>query len=233
MLPRILGGQHWKKAAQESFAGQGSYGNGGAMRVAPVGAYFADNLELAAEQARLSAEITHAHPEGIAGAIAVAVAAAYAWRLDGPKPTRQQWIDLILPHIPISEVRSGIENARNLPSDLPVWPDVVGKIGNGSGISAQDTVPFVLWCAGERLDNYQEAIWLTASGGGRCGYYLRDGRRHCRVVWWRGRHPDRVDSPPRTPAGMGVGAGLKFQSGRQRPQLGARPANNWRAVTEA
>jgi len=42
----------------------------------------------------------------------------------------------------------------------------VSALGNGSAISAQDTVPFVLWCAGECLDNYEEAIWLTASGGG-------------------------------------------------------------------
>ena len=47
-----------------------------------------------------------------------------------------------------------------------MWPDVVGKIGNGSGISAQDTVPYVLWCACESLANYEESIWLTASGGG-------------------------------------------------------------------
>jgi ADP-ribosylglycohydrolase len=34
------------------------------MRVAPVDAYFADDLEHVVEQARRSAEVTHAHPEG-------------------------------------------------------------------------------------------------------------------------------------------------------------------------
>ena len=29
-----------------------------------------------------------------------------------------------------------------------------------------DTVPFCLWCAGEQLDRYDEALWLTASAGG-------------------------------------------------------------------
>jgi ADP-ribosylglycohydrolase len=43
---------------------------------------------------------------------------------------------------------------------------VVSMIGNGLRISAQDTVPFVLFCAGEWLDNYEEAIWKTMSGGG-------------------------------------------------------------------
>jgi len=58
-----------------------SFGNGASMRVAPLGAFFADQPPaLVCDEARLSAEITHAHPERIAGAIAVAVAAALAWQ---------------------------------------------------------------------------------------------------------------------------------------------------------
>ena len=40
------------------------------MRVAPLGAYFAEDVERAASEAHLSAQVTHAHPEGQAGAIA-------------------------------------------------------------------------------------------------------------------------------------------------------------------
>jgi len=29
-----------------------------------------------------------------------------------------------------------------------------------------DTVPLALWCAGERLDDYEEALWLTVSALG-------------------------------------------------------------------
>jgi ADP-ribosylglycohydrolase len=50
-----------------------SYGNGSACRVAPV-AYAAQNWQQALELAKLSAEITHNHPEGIKGAQAVAAA---------------------------------------------------------------------------------------------------------------------------------------------------------------
>lgn len=49
----------------------GSYGNGSAMRVSPT-AYFASDLEGVLRLARLSAEVTHNHPEGIKGAEAVA-----------------------------------------------------------------------------------------------------------------------------------------------------------------
>ena len=45
----------------------GSYGNGSAMRVSPVGMY-ANSLEEALELARITASVTHNHPEGIKGA---------------------------------------------------------------------------------------------------------------------------------------------------------------------
>lgn len=51
----------------------GSYGNGSAMRVSPV-AWIYDSIELVRKVARISAEITHDHPEGIKGAEATASA---------------------------------------------------------------------------------------------------------------------------------------------------------------
>lgn len=50
-----------------------SFGNGSAMRVGPV-AWLFDNEPEVSEQAELSAAITHNHPEGIKGAVAVATA---------------------------------------------------------------------------------------------------------------------------------------------------------------
>ena len=49
----------------------GSFGNGSAMRVSPVGLY-ANSLEEALELARITASVTHNHPEGIKGAQAIA-----------------------------------------------------------------------------------------------------------------------------------------------------------------
>ena len=50
-----------------------SWGNGSAMRVSPVGFAF-DSLDEVVAQARMTAEVTHSHPEGIRGAQATAVA---------------------------------------------------------------------------------------------------------------------------------------------------------------
>ena len=49
----------------------GSYGNGSAMRVSPVGMY-AKSLDETLELARITASVTHNHPEGIKGAQAIA-----------------------------------------------------------------------------------------------------------------------------------------------------------------
>lgn len=163
--PRVLSGQPWREAASGAFGGTGSFGNGGAMRVAPVGAYFADDIDAVIDNAYISAEVTHSHSEGIAGAIAVAVAAAYAGQQRSERLTRPDFISQVLQHVPASEVHEGLKKARALKPNTTVQ-EAVSILGNGSRVTAQDTVPFVLWCAGEKLASYEEAIWLTASGGG-------------------------------------------------------------------
>ena len=51
----------------------GSFGNGSAMRVSPIGLY-ADTLEVVLRLSKLSAEVTHNHVEGVKGAQAIATA---------------------------------------------------------------------------------------------------------------------------------------------------------------
>jgi ADP-ribosylglycohydrolase len=166
LLRQYRAGYRWFDTAKKVFNGSGSFGNGSAMRVAPVGAYFADDLAQAAKQARLSAEVTHAHSEGAAGAMAVAVAAAVAYNLRGQEPlSRPAFIDAVMPFVPDSEVKDGLQRARDLASGASIR-DAVGVLGNGGYVTCQDTVPFVLWCVGEALYDYEEALWLTASGGG-------------------------------------------------------------------
>lgn len=166
LLQEMPSGAALVRAAKSQFGGQGSYGNGAAMRVAPLGAFFAADLPTVVEQARLSALTTHTHAEAIAGAIAVAVAAAYATQLRGkPAPSSRSFLELVLPFIPASEVASKIARACAFDPDISVYR-VAAKLGSGAGISAQDTVPYTLWCASQQLENYEEALWLTAQGLG-------------------------------------------------------------------
>ena len=50
-----------------------SYGNGSGMRVSPVG-WFYDNLDTVLRMAKLTADVTHNHPEGVKGAQSIAAA---------------------------------------------------------------------------------------------------------------------------------------------------------------
>jgi poly(ADP-ribose) glycohydrolase ARH3 len=67
-------------AATQVFDGQGSRGNGAAMRIAPVAVLFRDDRERVCVEAAASARITHAHPVGIDGAVVQAAAIGAALR---------------------------------------------------------------------------------------------------------------------------------------------------------
>ncbi len=168
LLANIAGGGDWHVASQSLFGG-GSFGNGSAMRIAPLAGYFAEEgYRRVAEQAALSAAVTHAHPEGIAGGIAAAVAGAYAY-LNRCKPdevrAKRDLLEAVHSYAPPGEVRDGIERAMTLDFDLSI-ETASGQLGNGRRISCQDTVPFCLWVASRHLDNYEAAIVNTIRAGG-------------------------------------------------------------------
>ncbi|TDB77676.1 ADP-ribosylglycohydrolase family protein [Micromonospora sp. KC723] len=167
ILRLIRTGTPWPVAAASAFDGQGSCGNGAAMRVGPLGAWFADSTTRAAAQARASAEVTHAHPEGIAGAVAVAVAASLAARarLDGDRPDPVRLLAAVAGALdPASAVAAGIRRAATL-LGRPL-PEAVAALGNGSRVTAQDTVAFTLWVAVTHLSDYPGAVRVCVEAGG-------------------------------------------------------------------
>ncbi|AXI81660.1 ADP-ribosylglycohydrolase family protein [Peterkaempfera bronchialis] len=165
LLRQVREGGSWRDLAAGLFDGQGSFGNGSAMRVAPLGAWFAVDLEEAAWQAARSAEVTHTHPEAVAGAVAVAVAAACAARSRGRRITPQELLQPVVELTPAGKVRDGAAEALSL-TDQPHVELAAHRLGNGRLVSAVDTVPFTLWCAARHLDDYEAALWATASAGG-------------------------------------------------------------------
>lgn len=159
-------GDGWQAAAARPFGGQGSMGNGGAMRAAPIGAYFADDLAALAEHADRSAAVTHAHPEGRAGAIAVAAAAAWAWLQ--ARPGGLAGTDLLgfaLARTPPGATRDGIAAARDLGPGATV-DAAAARLGSGVKLTAPDTVPFSLWIAARHLGDYERALWEGVAGLG-------------------------------------------------------------------
>ncbi|MFD3837212.1 ADP-ribosylglycohydrolase family protein [Streptomyces sp. NPDC058642] len=159
LLPRLLHEPgRWPEFARELFGGEGSLGNGSAMRVAPLGAWFHTDLSRVVEQATLSAEVTHAHPEGVAGAVAVAVAAALS-------AGHELTLDAVASLTPRSAVQEGLVRAAEVPFSTEPWK-ASDLLGNGQRIRADDTVPFALWTAARHPDDLVSALWSTAEGFG-------------------------------------------------------------------
>ncbi|MYV57849.1 ADP-ribosylglycohydrolase family protein [Streptomyces sp. SID3212] len=158
LLPALLTEpERWRALAPELFEG-GSLGNGAAMRVAPLGAWFAADLGRVTEQAVLSAEVTHAHPQGIAGAVAVAVAAALSVR-------GELSVAAVAEATPEGVVRDGLARAAELSFTTAPWK-AADVLGNGRRIRADDTVPFAVWTAARHPDDLTAALWSTAEGFG-------------------------------------------------------------------
>jgi ADP-ribosylglycohydrolase len=161
LLTRIAVGEDWREAAPALFGG-GSYGNGGAMRAAPIGGFFSGAPERAAREAGLSAMVTHAHPEGQAGAMAVAAAASIASARNFPSGI--DFLREILHFVPEGLTRTGMEKSLHIPAnDLPT---AVRLLGTGNNVSAQDTVPFCLWIAAHNPGDFAKAVWRTVDGLG-------------------------------------------------------------------
>ncbi|MFI0982400.1 ADP-ribosylglycohydrolase family protein [Streptomyces sp. NPDC021093] len=159
LLPELLARPaDWRTLAPALFEGGGSLGNGAAMRVAPLGAWFSYDLELAAEQAELAAAVTHSHPQGVAGAVAVAVAAALSVRGELSLP-------VVADRTPSGAVRDGLLTAAELPFTTPPR-NAADLLGSGRRIRADDTVPFAVWTAARHPADLEDALWATAEGFG-------------------------------------------------------------------
>ncbi len=162
LLRRVVAGTAWRDAAASLFGGQGSYGNGAAMRAAPIGAFFAPDLERVRTEALRSAEPTHAHPDGAAGAVAVAVAAAIATVGELP---RDAMIGEVARWTPAGPTRDRLLRADQLGLAFDV--QFAGEeLGTGANVTSRDTVPFSVWAAVRHLDSYEEALWTATAHPG-------------------------------------------------------------------
>ncbi|QIF00225.1 ADP-ribosylglycohydrolase family protein [Roseimicrobium sp. ORNL1] len=193
ILRAIGEGVPWEQAAGEAFDGMGSMGNGGAMRAAPVGAYFAkEGVAAVVEQAKRSAAVTHAHEEGQAGAVAVALAAMYAVQ-HGARAESRGLLEFVLEHLTPGDTHTALRRALNIPFSRS--PAVIAQmLGSGEKVISQDTVPFSLWCAARHLDSFPSALWSTVSGLGdrdtTCAIVaLAVGREGIPADWVASREP--------------------------------------------
>ena len=121
-----------------------SFGNGSAMRVSPVG-YYANSLDEALALAKVSAEVTHNHPEGIKGAQATAAAIFLARQ----GKTKQEIRDYV-------EKTFGYDLSRTLEEIRPTFT---------FDETCQHTVPEAITCFMEGKD-YEDVVRLSVALAG-------------------------------------------------------------------
>jgi ADP-ribosylglycohydrolase len=164
LLRAIKEGQNWSDVSKSAFDGQGSMGNGAAMRVCPIGAYYYDNLQKAKLLAIKSSEVTHSNIKAITGTIAIAIGTALTTKMKSDSRFLQplEFIDKILEELPDSDTKSKISKSNSISYNYQI-ETVKSILGNGTNMTAQDTVPFAIWCTAYNLENFEEALWKAVS----------------------------------------------------------------------
>ncbi len=154
LLAAAARGEDWKSLSRTMFPG-GSYGNGGAMRVAPVGLCFHRDIDRVSEQAIASALPTHTHPLGVEGARLLAIAIALVvsdHNLSG-------FLNELLRFAETEEFRAGLTRAAELGPN--------GDIGSlGNSIEAHKSVPTAIACFLSCPDSYASAVARAIGLGG-------------------------------------------------------------------
>lgn len=169
VLADLRGGARWDEPAGRLFGGKGSFGNGAAMRAAPVGLYFHDRdtavLRLVARRSSLP---THIHPLGIAGAVMQANAVACACRWQSEPFDAGAFLADVEAGLGDDEAGAAYRAACGRIGELlPLRPspatiaDVLGD-----EITALESVPTALYAFLAHPDDFRAAVTFAVQVGG-------------------------------------------------------------------
>jgi len=159
----IKGGEAWGKAAEKLYQG-GSYGNGSAMRIAPIGVFFYDSPVRLREVAYQSSQITHAHELGKQGAALQARAVALAITADPSLPLDSAaFLGKLSDSIEHEAYRQKLSSMERLMSQQD-RREVVSALGHG--IEAFDSVPTAIYSFLTHANSFAGAVVYAISLGG-------------------------------------------------------------------
>jgi len=159
----IVAGEPWHQAAEKIYPG-GSFGNGSAMRIAPVGVLYHDNPPMLKEVTYASSQITHTHNLGKEGAALQAYAIALATNLKPPLTLDRS--DFLAKLIDFTEDKI-YQRKLNSIREFIVKPDkskVVAELGNG--VEAFNSVPTAIYSFLLEPDSFARAVLYAVSLGG-------------------------------------------------------------------
>jgi ADP-ribosylglycohydrolase len=153
-VQNLSSGKHWSESGIA-----GSYGNGTAMRAAPFGIYFRNDLQSLVAICKIDSAITHASDDAEAGSIAIALAAAHAVNDD-----TEDLLERISEKLPDSKVKALVYSLGSLINSDEISPQQALRV-LGTKANVRETVPAALYCF-LKFDNYHEAILTAIKAGG-------------------------------------------------------------------
>jgi poly(ADP-ribose) glycohydrolase ARH3 len=159
----IRAGEDWNKAADKLYHG-GSYGNGSAMRIAPLAVFYHNDLTMLGEVAYRSSQITHSHVLGKEGAALQAYAVALALVQEPGKAFEpRSFLSSLIELVQHETYRKKLDSVTRL---LGVGDKarVVTELGNS--VEAFNSVPAAIYSFLSRHDSFKEVVLFAVSLGG-------------------------------------------------------------------
>ncbi len=154
-------GRDIENAARSLYGGLGSFGDGAAIRVGPISAFFRlDEISELGEQVRLCSLLTHTHPFGIAGAVLQAFAVLLALN-DIPAG---EWLPRFFSFPTESVFKIKFETIKKCLERESTPHEAAREIGNGS--DALDAIPATLFAVIRHPDSFTDAVLCGVSMGG-------------------------------------------------------------------
>lgn len=141
----------------------GSYGNGAAMRVSPVGLLHHDDPAALREIAYQTAGITHSHELALEGSALQACAVALAVRADPQAFSRTEFVGALRMFTRSDEYQQRLKTVARLLEREADRADVVRELGNG--VEALNSVPTAIYCFLSRGDFESALIFAVSLGG--------------------------------------------------------------------
>ena len=159
----IKAGTAWDEAAQGLYR-SGSYGNGSAMRIAPIGVFYHDNPVMLKEVAYKSSQITHAHQLGKEGAALQAYAIALATELEPSVAFNHgDFLSKLINYVDNAVYKEKLNRIKAL-LHQPDKDRVIIELGNG--IEAFNSVPTAIYSFLSQPRSFAQAVLHAISLGG-------------------------------------------------------------------
>jgi poly(ADP-ribose) glycohydrolase ARH3 len=159
VLGMIKRGVPWHAANRAVFP-EGSFGNGAAMRAAPIGLFFAEDLEKLKEVTFIASSITHDHALAKEGALLITHAVSGIIR----GRSNDEILDELSVTIETEEYREKLDAIRELLNAPASTETIIKRLGHS--VLAQESAPTALYAYMRGGTDYPETIRLCISIGG-------------------------------------------------------------------